>query len=182
VDGTTLLHFAAYFDELEIAEWSLDQGMDPDTPSAIDADGFGGSAALYSSVVSRRGFWVNNGKGHPDEARFTHLLRNRGANPNVRASLRVRWWTGARVSKRDTLRLGRTVPRARMILSNICLHHRLHTAVTVRTPRDRERVTLLARRDYVEVRRTFSARGPLGPSPTSNSTLSPSRKSAIPSP
>jgi len=39
-----------------------------------------------------------------------------------------------------------------------------------------------ARRDYVEVRRTFSARGPLGPCATSNSTLSPSRRSAIPSP
>ena len=28
VDGTTLLHIAAYFDELEIAEWLLDRGMD----------------------------------------------------------------------------------------------------------------------------------------------------------
>ena len=90
VDGTTLLHIAAYFDELEIAEWLLDQGMDPDTPSAIDADGLGGYTALYSSVVSQRGFWVNYGKGQPDEARFTHLLLDRGANPNVRASLRAR--------------------------------------------------------------------------------------------
>jgi hypothetical protein len=32
----------------------------------------------------------------------------------------------------------------------------------------------------VEVRRTFSARGPFGPWPTSNSTLSPSRRSAMP--
>jgi hypothetical protein len=90
VDGTTLLHIAAYFDELEIAEWLLDHGMDPDTPSAIDADGFGGYTALYSSVVSQRGFWVNYGKGQPDEARFTCLLLDRGANPNVRASLRAR--------------------------------------------------------------------------------------------
>ena len=36
--------------------------------------------------------------------------------------------------------------------------------------------------DYVDVRLTFSARGPLGPSPTSNSTLSPSRRSSRPSP
>lgn len=35
---------------------------------------------------------------------------------------------------------------------------------------------------YVEVRRTFSARGPLGPSLTSNSTLSPSRRLSNPSP
>ena len=90
VHGTTLLHIAAYFDELEIAEWLLARGMDPDAPAAVDADGFGGYTALYSSVVSQRGFWVNYGKGQPDEARFTRLLLDRGANPNVRASLRAR--------------------------------------------------------------------------------------------
>jgi hypothetical protein len=90
VHGTTLLHIAAYFDELEIAEWLLNRGMSPDTPSAIDADGIGGYSALYSSIVSQRGFWVNYGKGEPDEARFTRLLLDRGANPNVRASLRHR--------------------------------------------------------------------------------------------
>ena len=35
---------------------------------------------------------------------------------------------------------------------------------------------------YVDVRRTFLARGPFGPSTTSNSTESPSRRSLIPSP
>jgi hypothetical protein len=90
IQGATLLHIAAYFDELEIAEWLLDRGMDPDAPAAVDADGFGGFTALYASVVSQRGFWVNYGKGQPDEARFTRLLLERGANPNVRASLRVR--------------------------------------------------------------------------------------------
>lgn len=90
VHGTTLLHLAVYFDELEIAEWLLGRGMDPDARSTIDADGFGGYSALYSSVVSQRGFWVNYGKGQPDEARFTRLLLDRGANPNVRASLRAR--------------------------------------------------------------------------------------------
>ena len=90
VHGTTLLHIAAYFDELEIAEWLIDRGMSPDTPSAIDADGFGGYSPLYSSIVSQRGFWVNYGNGQPDEARFTRLLLDRGANPNVRASLRHR--------------------------------------------------------------------------------------------
>ena len=90
VHGTTLLHIAAYFDELEIAEWLLDRGMDPDARAAIDADGFGGYTALFSTVVSQRNFWVNYGKGQPDEARFTRLLLNRGADPNVRASLRAR--------------------------------------------------------------------------------------------
>ncbi len=87
--GTTLLHIAAYFDELDIAEWMFDRGMDPDAPAAIDADGFGGYTALFSTVVSQHNFWVNYGKGQLDEARFTRLLLDRGANPNVRASLRA---------------------------------------------------------------------------------------------
>jgi len=90
VHETTLLHIAAYFDELDIAEWLLERGMDPDAPAAIDADGFGGYTALFSTVVSQPNFWVNYGKGRPDEARFTRLLLDRGANPNVRASLRAR--------------------------------------------------------------------------------------------
>ena len=89
VHGTTLLHIAAYFDELEIAEWLLDQGMNPDVRSAVDADGFGGYTALFSTVVSQHNFWVNYGKGQPDEAHFTRLLLDRGADPNVRASLRA---------------------------------------------------------------------------------------------
>lgn len=88
--GTTLLHIAAYFDELEIAEWLLDRAMDPDARAAVDADGFGGYTALFSTVVSQRNFWVNYGKGQPDEARFTRLLLDRGADPNVRAPLRAR--------------------------------------------------------------------------------------------
>ena len=90
VHGTTLLHLAAYFDELEIAAWLLDKGMDPDVRAAIDADGFGGYTPLFSTVVSQRNFWVNYGQGQPDEARFTRLLLDRGAGPNVRASLRAR--------------------------------------------------------------------------------------------
>lgn len=90
VHGTTLLHIAAYFDEMEIAEWLLDRGMDPDVRAAIDTDGFGGYTALFSTVVSQRNFWVNYGKGQPDEACFTRLLLDRGADPNIRASLRAR--------------------------------------------------------------------------------------------
>lgn len=90
VHGTTLLHIAAYFDELEIAEWLLNRGMDPNARAAVDADGFGGYTALYSTVVSQRNFWVNYGQGQPDDARFTRLLLERGADPHVRASLRAR--------------------------------------------------------------------------------------------
>ena len=94
VHGTTLLHLAAYFDELEIAEWLLDQGMDPDARAAVDADGFGGYTALFSTVVSQRNFWVNYGKGQPDEAQFTRLLLDQGADTNIRASLRQRMEEG----------------------------------------------------------------------------------------
>jgi hypothetical protein len=90
VHRTTLLHIAAYFDEVDIAEWLLDRGMDVDVRSAVDADGFGGYTALFSTVVSQQNFWVNYGKGQPDEARFTRLLLNRGASPSVRASMRAR--------------------------------------------------------------------------------------------
>jgi hypothetical protein len=90
VHGTTLLHIAAYFDEVEIGEWLLDRGMDPNVRAALDADGFGGYTALFSTVVSQHNFWVNHGNGQPDEARFTRLLLDRGADPDVRASLRHR--------------------------------------------------------------------------------------------
>ena len=72
------------------AAWLLDRGMDPNVTSATDADGFGGYTAIFSTVVSQRNFWVNYGKGEPDEARFTRLLLDRGADPNARASLRQR--------------------------------------------------------------------------------------------
>ncbi|MBP9898773.1 MAG: ankyrin repeat domain-containing protein [Gemmatimonadales bacterium] len=89
LEGATLLHIAAYFDDVEIGEWLLDRGMDPNVPAAIDADGFGGYTSLFSTVVSQRNFWVNYGSGQPDEARFTRLLLDRGADPNVRASIRA---------------------------------------------------------------------------------------------
>lgn len=88
IHNVTLLHLAAYFDELDIAQWLLDRGMNPDVPAAIDADGFGGYTALFSTVVSQHNFWVNYGKGSPDDAVFTKLLLDRGANPNHRASIR----------------------------------------------------------------------------------------------
>src|SRR6185295_9460010 len=81
LDRTTLLHISAYFDEVEIGEWLLARGMNPDEPSGVDGDGIGGYTALFSTVVSQRNFWVNYGRGQPDEARFTKLLLDRGANP-----------------------------------------------------------------------------------------------------
>lgn len=88
IHGTTLLHLAAYFDELGIAEWLLDRGVDPDAPAAVDAEGFGGYTALFATVVSQHNFWVNYRRGGRDDGDFTRLLLDRGADPNRRASLR----------------------------------------------------------------------------------------------
>lgn len=85
--GTTLLHMCADYDELEIARWLLDRGMNVDQPAAIDADGFGGHTALFSTVVSQPNFWMNH-RGQAPDAPFTRLFLERGANPNAGATLR----------------------------------------------------------------------------------------------
>lgn len=93
IDGGTLLHVAVEFDEMDVARWLLDKGMDPDTPAAVDAAGFGGHTALFGAVVSYPHFWSNYGpqwahSRKPKNARFAELLLRHGANPNARASLR----------------------------------------------------------------------------------------------
>ncbi|MFN2512778.1 MAG: ankyrin repeat domain-containing protein [Pyrinomonadaceae bacterium] len=89
--GTTLLHMCVDYDEMEIARWLLERGMDVDARAAVDANGFGGHTALFGTVVSQPNFWMNYGGG-PQVAPFTELLLdprwNGGADPNVRASLR----------------------------------------------------------------------------------------------
>jgi ankyrin repeat protein len=92
VAGSTLLHVCVEFDELEIARWLLERGMDPDVPAAVDERGFGGHTALFGAVVSYPNFWMNytGGWAHsrkPKEARFGELLLARGADPNARATL-----------------------------------------------------------------------------------------------
>jgi ankyrin repeat protein len=86
--GATLLHLCVDYDELEIARWLLERGMDPDARAAIDGDGFGGHTALFATVVSQPNFWMNYGRGRPQVAPFTELLLAAGADPNARASLR----------------------------------------------------------------------------------------------
>ncbi|HYJ88566.1 MAG TPA: hypothetical protein VEW46_21040 [Pyrinomonadaceae bacterium] len=100
--GTTLLHMCIDYDEMEIARWLLERGMDVDARAALDADGFGGHTALFASVVSQPNFWMNYGGDSkqlemtPAEklAPFTKLLLDHGANPNVRASLRKKLHPG----------------------------------------------------------------------------------------
>ncbi len=91
--GTTLLHMCVDYDEMEIARWLLEHGMDVDARAAVDSDGFGGHTALFATVVSQPNFWMNH-KGGPQRAPFTELLLDQGANPNVRASLRKKLHPG----------------------------------------------------------------------------------------
>lgn len=85
--GATLLHMCADYGEIEIAQWLLDRGMSVDAKAAVDADGFGGHTALFATVVSQPNFWIHHWQ-KPDEAPFTRLLLDHGADPNARASLR----------------------------------------------------------------------------------------------
>ena len=85
--GATLLHLCVDYDEMEIARWLLDRGIDPDARARVDADGFGGHTPLFVTVVSQPNFWMNH-EGKPQVAPFTELLLERGADPNARASLR----------------------------------------------------------------------------------------------
>ena len=91
--GTTLLHMCADYDELEIARWLLERGMDVDAKAAIDDDGFGGHTVLFGTVVSQPNFWMNH-NNEPQVAHFTQLLLDHGADPNVRASLRKKLHPG----------------------------------------------------------------------------------------
>jgi len=81
--GATLLHMCVDYDEMEIARWLLARGADVDTRAAVDADGFGGHTALFGCVVTQPVRLRHTGE-------FARLLLDRGADPNVRASLRKR--------------------------------------------------------------------------------------------
>jgi hypothetical protein len=92
--GTTLLHMCVDYDEIEIAQWLLERGLDVNARAAVDADGFGGHTALFATVVSQPNFWMNYGVGKPQVAPFTELFLEHGANPNARASLRKKLHSG----------------------------------------------------------------------------------------
>ena len=89
--GTTLLHMCVEYGEFEIAEWLVDRGMDVNVRAATDADGFGGYTPLFSAVVSYT--WYVRSKyarPKPDRDRLAELIVTRGADTNVRASIRNR--------------------------------------------------------------------------------------------
>jgi len=91
--GTTLLHMCADYDEIEIALWLIEKGMDVNEPAAVDRGGFGGHTALFSTVVSQPNFWMNY-QQREQKASFTELLLRHGADPNARASLRKKLHPG----------------------------------------------------------------------------------------
>ncbi|MFN2408110.1 MAG: ankyrin repeat domain-containing protein [Pyrinomonadaceae bacterium] len=91
--GTTLLHLCVEYDELDIARWLLEQGMDPNVRATVDEEGFGGHTALFCTVVSQPNYWMNR-TTQPQAAPFTQLLLDHGADPNIRASLRKKLHPG----------------------------------------------------------------------------------------
>ncbi len=85
--GTTLLNLCVDYDEIEIARWLIERGADVNGRAAVDQDGFGGHTPLFSTAVSQPNFWMNY-SGGAQQAPFTQLLLDQGADPNIRASLR----------------------------------------------------------------------------------------------
>lgn len=96
LDGVTLLHMCADYDELDIARWLIERGADVNARSTIDDDGFGGYTPLFNAVVSQANFWMNFHKRGPFVAPFAALLLARGADPNLRASVRKQLHPGYR--------------------------------------------------------------------------------------
>jgi ankyrin repeat protein len=83
--GTTLLHLCVDNDEIEIARWLIERGVDVNARADPDADGFGGHTALFGCVVSQA-----YRCGLQRDGAFARLLLDHGADPNARASLRKR--------------------------------------------------------------------------------------------
>jgi ankyrin repeat protein len=73
------------YDEMEMARWLIERGMDVNVKAEVDAEGFGGHTALFGCVVSQ-----SYRCGLQRDGAFARLLLDRGADPNVRASLRKR--------------------------------------------------------------------------------------------
>jgi hypothetical protein len=78
VSGTTLLHLAIEYDDIEVARWLIERGADVNATAALDADGFGGHTPLFHAVVTLAA---------PDDSK-ARLLLEHGANHNARATIR----------------------------------------------------------------------------------------------
>jgi ankyrin repeat protein len=78
VAGSTLLHLAIEFDDIDMARWLIERGADVNARTSLDADGFGGHTPLFHTVVTLAG---------PDDS-SARLLLEHGADPNARATIR----------------------------------------------------------------------------------------------
>jgi ankyrin repeat protein len=78
VFGSTLLHLAIEYDDIDTARWLIGRGADVNAKAALDADGFGGHTPLFHTVVTLAA---------PDDSK-ARLLLERGANPNPRVTIR----------------------------------------------------------------------------------------------
>jgi len=78
IDGTTLLHLAVDFDEIEVFKLLLEHGADVNAQANVDAQGFGGHTPIFNAVVSH---------GTHQESCARRLLEG-GASKTIRASLR----------------------------------------------------------------------------------------------
>ena len=80
--GTSLLHMAIDYDEVEIFEWLLAKGIDVNIRASVSSDGFGGHTPLFSAVVCQTA-----ATGLRNNAYFAEKLLEHGADPEIRASL-----------------------------------------------------------------------------------------------
>jgi hypothetical protein len=78
IDGTTLLHLAIDFDDMETFEMLLSENADVNAPARVDAEGFGGHTPIFNAVVS-------HGR---QQGAMARMLLERGAKTDVRVSLR----------------------------------------------------------------------------------------------
>ena len=78
IDGTTLLHIAVDYDDVELFEFLLERGAEVNATAEVDAEGFGGHTPIYNAVVS-------HGR---NQAAMARRLLERGASVKVRANLR----------------------------------------------------------------------------------------------
>lgn len=83
LEGSTFLHLAIDFDEVEIFRWLLEQGADVNARTTVDEQGFGGHTPLFNAVVSCAFLC-----GRQKDARMTRQLLERGAAQDARANLR----------------------------------------------------------------------------------------------
>ena len=94
IADSTLLHVCVEFEEIELARWLVERGMDVDARAAVDENGFGGHTSLFNAVVGYPNFWVNFTGGwarsrKPRVTPFGDFLLEHGADPNARASFRI---------------------------------------------------------------------------------------------